>query len=71
MPKTCTGGCWCGAIRFDAKGPPVKPHTRSCRMGQSRIGARTLAWVEVPRDLGAWTGPGDVMGSGDLMGSGI
>ena len=58
MTKTFTGGCLCGAIRFEAKGPPVKPHTCSCKMCQRHSGALTTTWVEFPKDAVAWVGPG-------------
>jgi hypothetical protein len=58
MPRTYTGGCLCGAIRFAAKGPPLKPHTCSCRMCQRHTGALTAAWVEFPKESVAWTGVG-------------
>ena len=55
-----TGGCLCGAIRFEAKGVPGKPHTCSCKMCQRHSGALTVAWVEFPREAIVWTGPGGV-----------
>ena len=58
MARTYPGGCLCGAVRFEAKGPPLKPHTCSCRMCQRHTGALTAAWVEFPKDAVAWTGPG-------------
>lgn len=57
-PKIYSGGCLCGAIRFEAKGPALKPHTCSCKMCQRHSGALTLAWVEFPRDSVSWTVPG-------------
>lgn len=56
--KPHTGGCICGAIRFEAKGPAGKPHTCSCKLCQKHSGALTVAWVEFPSDAVAWTGPG-------------
>lgn len=53
-----TGGCLCGAIRFEAAGPALKPHTCSCKMCQRHSGALTTAWVEFPADNVSWTGPG-------------
>jgi hypothetical protein len=52
------GGCLCGAIRFEATGPALKPHTCSCRMCQRHTGALTAVWVEFPADAVSWTGPG-------------
>lgn len=56
--KIYTGGCLCGAIRFEATGPAEKPHTCSCKMCQRHSGALTVAWVEFPKEAIAWTGPG-------------
>lgn len=58
MAKTYEGGCLCGNIRFSAEGPPLKPHTCSCKMCQRHSGAVTLEWVEFPADSVRWTGPG-------------
>lgn len=55
-----TGGCLCGAIRFEATGPALKPHTCSCKMCQRHSGALTTAWVEFSADNVLWTGPGGV-----------
>lgn len=54
--RVWTGGCLCGAVRFEARGAPGKPHTCSCRMCQRHTGAPTAAWVEFPRDAVRWTG---------------
>lgn len=56
--KLYTGGCLCGAIRFEAVGPAEKPHTCSCKMCQRHTGALTAAWVEFPRAAVKWTGSG-------------
>jgi hypothetical protein len=58
MPRTYEGGCLCGHIRFAAEGPPLKPHTCSCKMCQRHSGAVTLHWVEFPAEKVTWTGPG-------------
>lgn len=58
MPKTLTGGCLCGEIRFEATGPAENPHTCSCTMCQRHSGALTVPWVEFPRDAVAWVGSG-------------
>ncbi len=58
MAKIYKGGCLCGKIRFEAEGPPHKPHTCSCKMCQRHSGAVTLHWVEFPADKLRWTGPG-------------
>ena len=56
--KTYSGGCLCGAIRFEATGPAEKPHTCSCRFCQQHTGAPTAAWVEFPTERLQWTGAG-------------
>jgi len=58
MRTTLEGGCLCGAIRFEARGPARKPHTCSCRMCQRHTGALTVSWVEFDREAVSWTGPG-------------
>ena len=58
--KIYQGGCLCGDIRFEVKGPPQKPHTCSCEMCQRHSGALTLCWVEFPKDKISWTGSGGV-----------
>jgi hypothetical protein len=55
-PPRYTGGCLCGAVRFEAIGPALKPHSCSCLMCQRHSGAQTLNWVEFPRDQVLWTG---------------
>jgi hypothetical protein len=58
MPKTYSGGCLCGEIRFEALGPAEKPHTCSCRMCQRHSGALTTTWVEFPKSSVKWVGAG-------------
>lgn len=58
MARTYKGGCLCGSIRFEALGPPLKPHSCSCKMCQRHSGAVSLHWVEFPADSVTWTGPG-------------
>lgn len=52
------GGCLCGAIRFCASGPPLNPHTCSCRQCQRHSGALTQVWVEFRKDQVVWNGAG-------------
>jgi hypothetical protein len=58
VAKTYLGGCLCGDIRFEALGPPEKPHTCSCKMCQRHSGALTTTWVEFPKSSVKWVGPG-------------
>jgi hypothetical protein len=58
MSKTLTGGCLCGAIRFEASGAPGWPHSCSCKMCQRHTGALTSVWVEYPKEAVRWTGEG-------------
>lgn len=60
MAKTTVhlGGCLCGAIRFEAQAPALKPHTCSCKICQRHSGALTAVWVEFPKDAVTWTGTG-------------
>ncbi|WP_299918102.1 GFA family protein [uncultured Roseobacter sp.] len=60
MAKTTThlGGCLCGAIRFEAQAPALKPHTCSCKICQRHSGALTAVWVEFPKEAVTWTGTG-------------
>jgi hypothetical protein len=53
--KVYTGGCLCGAVRFEAEAPAAKPHTCSCKMCQQHSGALTVSWVEFPRSSVTWT----------------
>ena len=56
MARVYEGDCLCGNIRFTAEGPPLKPHSCSCKMCQRHSGAVTLHWVEFPADKVTWTG---------------
>ncbi|WP_299409449.1 GFA family protein [uncultured Roseobacter sp.] len=60
MAKTTVhlGGCLCGAIRFEARAPALKPHTCSCKICQRHSGALTAVWVEFAKDAVTWTGTG-------------
>jgi hypothetical protein len=54
--KIYAGGCLCGAVRFEAQGPALKPHTCSCKMCQRHSGSLTAAWVEFPKASVKWIG---------------
>ncbi|MGK5027958.1 GFA family protein [Janthinobacterium sp. MDT1-19] len=51
-----TGGCLCGAVRFEVTGDGSNPHSCSCRNCQQHTGAPTVAWMEFARDQVRWTG---------------
>jgi hypothetical protein len=53
-----TGGCLCGNIQYVASGPPDFPHVCSCPHCQRLSGGPIMAWVDLPLDGFAWTGPG-------------
>ena len=53
-----TGGCLCGAVRFEAEGPAGVPHSCSCKMCQRHSGALTTLWVEFAKEAVTWTGSG-------------
>lgn len=55
-----TGGCLCGAVRFEVTGEGGNPHRCSCRNCQQRTGAPTVAWVEFTCDQVRWTGTAGV-----------
>jgi hypothetical protein len=54
-PYIYKGGCLCGAVRFEAAAPALKPHTCSCKMCQRHSGALTTVWVEFPAPAVTWT----------------
>ena len=60
MAQTFTGGCLCGAIRFEAFGLADNPHNCSCRFCQRHTGSLAAPWVEYPSDRIRWTGPGGI-----------
>ncbi len=43
------GGCFCGAIRYEATGTPFHPTNCHCRMCRRASGAPFVAWFSVPR----------------------
>ncbi len=55
MARVYKGGCLCGHIRFEAEGPPLRPHTCSCTICQRHSGALTVHWVEFPADKVRWS----------------
>ena len=51
-----TGGCLCGAIRFEASAPPLRGVICHCSMCRRHSGAPALAFVHFPRDAFRWLG---------------
>ena len=42
-----SGGCYCGAIRFRAEGPPLYQAICHCANCRRAIGAQAVAWITV------------------------
>jgi len=55
MTKTYTGGCQCGAIRFQARGTPRDSSICHCRMCQKAFGAYYAPLVSVRGMEFEWT----------------
>jgi len=52
-----TGGCLCGACRYESKGAPLDIRACHCRLCQKATGAPFYARVRVPRDTVSLSGP--------------
>ena len=50
MSKSWTGGCQCGAVRYELLERPTGAHICHCRMCQKQFGNFFAALVGVPRD---------------------
>ena len=44
-----TGGCYCGAVRFQAPPPPLYQTNCHCSNCRRAIGAQSVAWITVNR----------------------
>ncbi|KAF6221996.1 hypothetical protein HO133_001964 [Letharia lupina] len=61
-PTTITGGCLCGAIRYELNlgGPsgwPPKTHTCQCTQCRKRSGALLTAWIDTAPSRLLWSSP--------------
>jgi len=52
MPDMLTGGCLCGAIRYEAAGTPYHQTCCHCTVCRRSTGAPFVAWFSVPK--AAW-----------------
>ncbi len=67
MTRSYTGGCACGAIRYEASGEPIAQNHCQCRDCQRRSGTGHGSWLTFPRraevaitgEARIWTVAGD------------
>jgi hypothetical protein len=52
-----TGGCLCGAVRFEAQGAPTACNYCHCQMCRKASGAPVVAWAMYPIDKVKVSGP--------------
>jgi hypothetical protein len=52
---THTGGCLCGAVRFEVAAEPTASGYCHCRICQRSTGAPLLAWISFPLDAMRYT----------------
>jgi adenylate cyclase len=50
-----TGGCLCGAVRYEASQAPIRSAACHCRMCQLAVGAPFVTMVHFPSDAFAYT----------------
>lgn len=53
--KPMTGGCLCGAVRYQADKPPLEVYYCHCRMCQRSSGNVVATWVQFPGEAFAMT----------------
>lgn len=51
-----TGGCFCGALRYEAGGEPYNATLCWCETCRRTTGAPAVAWFSVPREAFRFTG---------------
>ncbi|HTV89282.1 MAG TPA: GFA family protein [Stellaceae bacterium] len=54
-PFRLTGGCQCGAVRYELTAPPERVHLCHCRMCQKAVGGPFAVGAPVRRSAFAWT----------------
>jgi hypothetical protein len=55
--RTYSGGCFCGAVRYEAAGPPINVRVCHCRICQRTTGAPMFARAVFAREGFVVTGP--------------
>ena len=48
--RTITGGCYCGAVRYESTKPPTHSTICYCRDCARLFGSQSVAWVTFPSD---------------------
>ena len=54
MTTRYSGGCVCGAIRYQANADPINPHYCHCGRCRRSVGAPVVAWVNFPESAFRW-----------------
>jgi hypothetical protein len=55
MSRIVTGGCLCGAVRYEAHGPGSPPALCHCESCRRAAGAPVVAWITWPAEAFACT----------------
>ncbi len=56
LPAPLTGGCLCGAVRYEARAPVREGYYCHCRMCQLAFGNTRAAFLNLPRSAVTWHG---------------
>ncbi len=56
--NTITGGCYCGAIRYEIAAAPIYSTVCHCSNCRRSVGAQSVAWVTVARHAFRWVSGG-------------